>query len=233
MGAYRAVSAFVHGTHVNVPELIVKGTTTYRILHDHLGSARLVIDRSTGAVAQRLDYDEWGQISLDTNPGFQPFGFAGGVYNDQTKLVRFGARDYDPQVGRWTAKDQLGLRASFAMYAYSEGDPVNAIDPQGLQPTPTPTPPVTPSPSPTPRPCCNGKWEVVHWERRFSLLNVFGPKCYCWWLCIPCSGSYVWSGNFTSLPVTEGRVIYTGGEGLRRGDACFCGTPGPQTGCGE
>jgi RHS repeat-associated protein len=41
----------------------------------------------------------------DTNPGFQPFGFAGDLYDQDTKLVRFGARDYNPAVGRWTAKD--------------------------------------------------------------------------------------------------------------------------------
>ena len=47
---------------------------------------------------QRLDYDAFGQVLLDTNPGFQPFGFAGGLYDEQTKLVRFGARDYDGEV---------------------------------------------------------------------------------------------------------------------------------------
>ena len=29
----------------------------------------------------------------NTKLGFQPFGFAGGLYDNQTKLVRFGARD--------------------------------------------------------------------------------------------------------------------------------------------
>jgi len=53
-----------------------------------------------------MDYDEWGRAVLDTNPGFQPFGFAGGLHDRDTGLVRFGARDYDPETGRWTAKDQ-------------------------------------------------------------------------------------------------------------------------------
>jgi len=35
------------------------------------------------------------------------FAFAGGLYDADTKLVRFGARDYDPAVGRWTCKDPL------------------------------------------------------------------------------------------------------------------------------
>src|SRR3989475_8804284 len=49
------------------------------------------VDVATGAVVQRLDYDEFGQLVNDTNPGFQPFGFAGGLYDRDTNLVRFGS----------------------------------------------------------------------------------------------------------------------------------------------
>jgi YD repeat-containing protein len=52
------VSRFVYATRVNVPDYVVKGSTTYRIVTDHLGSPRLVINTSTGAIAQRMDYDE-------------------------------------------------------------------------------------------------------------------------------------------------------------------------------
>ena len=50
------------------------------------------MNASSGAVAQRLDYDEWGFVLSDTSPGFQPFGFAGGLYDHQTGLVRFALR---------------------------------------------------------------------------------------------------------------------------------------------
>ena len=73
----------------------------YRILTDHLGSPRLVVNTADGQVEQRIDYDEFGNVLLDTNPGFQPFGFAGGLYDPLTKLVRFGARDYNAEIGRW------------------------------------------------------------------------------------------------------------------------------------
>ena len=70
---------------------------------------------------------------MDTNPGFQPFGFAGGLYDPDTKLVRFGARDYDAQTGRWTTKDPIWFAGGQAnLYAYVHSDPLNRTDASGL-----------------------------------------------------------------------------------------------------
>ena len=91
----------------------------------------LVINTATGAIAQRMDFDEWGNVTLDTAPGFQPFGFAGGLFDAHTGLTRFGARDYEPRVGRWTAKDATGLSAGTNIYTYCFGDSINHIDPNG------------------------------------------------------------------------------------------------------
>jgi uncharacterized protein RhaS with RHS repeats len=96
-GAVKAT--FVYGLHVNVPEYMTTSSGTYRFIHDHLGSPRLVVDSTSGAVVQRMDYDSFGQVLADSSPGFQPFGFAGGLWDRDTGLVRFGARDYDPSVG--------------------------------------------------------------------------------------------------------------------------------------
>jgi RHS repeat-associated protein len=88
---------------------------------------------NTGSVIQRIDYDEFGRVTTDTNPGFQPFGFAGGFYDRDTGLVRFGARDYDAITGRWTAKDPIQFRGHDGnLYAYVFNDPVNLIDPSGF-----------------------------------------------------------------------------------------------------
>jgi len=89
-----------------------------------LGSPRLVVDTATGTVAQQLSYDEFGNIL---------FGFAGGIYDRDTKLTRFGARDYDAETGRWTAKDPIRFNGGDTnLYGYVLGDPVNFIDRNGL-----------------------------------------------------------------------------------------------------
>ena len=77
-GSGAVVSRFVYGTKRNIPDYMLKGGITYRMLSDQLGSVRLVLDAATGAIAQRMDYDAFGNVILDTNPAFQPFGFAGG-----------------------------------------------------------------------------------------------------------------------------------------------------------
>jgi len=118
-----------------VGDYIVKGGNTYRIITDHLGSVRLVLDVNSGSVAERIDYDEFGNVTYDSNPDFQPFGFAGGLYDTETKLVRFGARDYDAGTGRWTNKDPIGFGGGVSnLYEYVVNDPINSLDYNGLQP---------------------------------------------------------------------------------------------------
>lgn len=131
-GSGNVVSRFVYGDKATVPSYMVKDGSTYRVVSDELGSPRLIVDVATGIVVQRIDYDEWGQIVGDTNPGFQPFGFAGGLVEQATGLVRFGARDYDPATGRWVSKDPSGFVGGFNFYAYVNNDPINFVDPLGL-----------------------------------------------------------------------------------------------------
>jgi len=46
-----------------------KGGKTYWIVSDHLGSVRMVVDASTGEIAQRMDYDASGYVIRDTIRG--------------------------------------------------------------------------------------------------------------------------------------------------------------------
>ncbi|MBK9066951.1 MAG: RHS repeat-associated core domain-containing protein [Gemmatimonadetes bacterium] len=129
------VSRFVYGNRANVPDYLVRGGAVYRLVTDHLGSVRAVVDTATGAVAQWTSYDAWGNVLADSGSGFQPFGFAGGLTDGATGLVRFGVRDYDPTIGRWTAQDPVGFGGgSSGLHAYAGNDPVNLIDRTGRAP---------------------------------------------------------------------------------------------------
>jgi len=97
-----------------------------------VGTVQAVVDASTGEVVQRLEHDEFGRVLFDSNPGLQPFGFAGGLVDAETGLVRFGARDYEPIVGRWTARDPVRFAGGENVFSSSGGDPVNFTDGNGL-----------------------------------------------------------------------------------------------------
>jgi RHS repeat-associated protein len=138
LGADRAlVSTFVYGTRLNVPDYIVRnvGTSkvTYRVIADHLGTPRVVVNAASGEVVYRLDVDEFGNVLRESGDlTLLPFGFAGGLYDRDTRLVRFGARDYDAFTGRWTARDPILFGGGQTnLYAYVDNDPVNYVDPEG------------------------------------------------------------------------------------------------------
>src|SRR5262249_3272184 len=130
-GSVRAI--FVYGTRPSVPEYMILGSSSYRMIADQLGSVRLVADAASGAIVERIDYDEFGIVLSDTAPGMQPFGFTGGVRDLDSGLTRLGTRDYDPAVGRWTQKDALLFSGgSSNLYNYVAGDAINNNDPTGL-----------------------------------------------------------------------------------------------------
>jgi RHS repeat-associated protein len=123
----------------NVPEIIelLSGgvvTRRLRLIKDQVGTVELVTDVSTGEIVQRLEHDEFGRVLSDSNPGLQPFGFAGGLYDLETRLVRFGARDYDPAIGRWTARDPVRNASGANWYVFANGAPTAAADATGLKP---------------------------------------------------------------------------------------------------
>ncbi len=126
------VSQYVYGKSLNVPEYMLKGGRVYRIVTDQIGSPRFIIDDASGAVVQQIEYDTWGNVLSDSNAGFQPFGFSGGLYDLHTKLTRFGARDYDSQTGRWVTRDPIGFASqSSNLFGYVGNDPINRLDPYG------------------------------------------------------------------------------------------------------
>jgi len=106
---------------------------TYYMLYNQIGSLRAVVD-SNGLIVKRIDYDSFGNVILDSDPSFRiPIGFAGGLYDPDTGLVRFGLRDYDPSIGRWMAKDPIDFAGGdYNLYRYVGNSPVNVVDPYGL-----------------------------------------------------------------------------------------------------
>lgn len=109
------------------------GTTVrYYVGTDQLGSPRVVSDRD-GNVVLQIEYDAFGRITSESDPAFgMPIGFAGGLREPVTGLVRFGVRDYDPELGRFTTRDPLIFSGGQTnLFTYVRNDPVRLVDPAG------------------------------------------------------------------------------------------------------
>jgi RHS repeat-associated protein len=103
-------------------------------LEDGVGSIVGVIGATGVATGDRYHYDPFGRVTLNTGVVDNVWGFAGG-YTDSTGLLKFGARYYDPSLGRWTQQDpfagSIQNPATVNRYVYAGGDPINASDPTG------------------------------------------------------------------------------------------------------
>ncbi len=95
----------------------------------------MVVNTTNGTVEQSIEYDSFGNILSDSNPNFQPFTLAGGIYDNDTQLTRFGARDYDAREGRWTSKDPIKFDGGRNFYVYARNNPIILIDKTGKNPT--------------------------------------------------------------------------------------------------
>jgi RHS repeat-associated protein len=112
---------------------IERGGAKFFVATDQVGSPR-VVTNSSGVVQKVLDYDAFGDQVADSAPAFElPIGYAGGIDDRVTGLVRFGLRDLDTASGRWTARDPVLYEGGQAnLYVYVGNDPVSLRDPLGL-----------------------------------------------------------------------------------------------------
>jgi RHS repeat-associated protein len=117
----------VYGPGENEPlyQLDNQGRRTW-FSHDERGSTIAGADAS-GAAAGQQGYDDYGE----GNSSAYPHGFTGALRLRTTGLYYMRARIYDPKLGRFLQPDPFGYGDGMNMYAYTGGDPVNAIDPKG------------------------------------------------------------------------------------------------------
>jgi RHS repeat-associated protein len=124
---------FVYGSRSNIPDYMTWQGGTYKIVSTPAGTPRYVLQASAGTLAQALTFDDFGNVLADSNRAFTPFGFAGGLYDPDTGLTRFGSRDYEPTTGRFCSKDPIGFAGHDGnLYEYAFADPVTLTDSSGM-----------------------------------------------------------------------------------------------------
>ena len=129
----------------------------------NLQGSTVGITNPLGSYVSKYSYDPFGQVTTISAGSANPFTFVGqfGVSNDGSGLFDMTARSYDPSTGQFTSDDPINLAGGDTnLRRYVWNDPLNDLDPLGLQGVGTPpsnqtTPPPTPpsnqtTPPPTP-----------------------------------------------------------------------------------
>ena len=96
-------------------------------------NSTILITNETQAVAAKYTYDPYGNTTSSTGDGTQtinPWRYTGGWTDTQTGLIKFGARYYNPTLGRFTQRDPSGQETN--SYAYAGDNPISNSDPSGL-----------------------------------------------------------------------------------------------------
>ncbi len=121
---------YTHGPGMDDPIIRQAGATTQYFHQDGLGSV-VGLSNSADTTTATQRFDAWGNRIAGTGT-IPQYGYTGRE-PDETGLVYYRARYYDPQVGRFISRDPIGLGGGINQYAYVNNNPVNATDPLGLK----------------------------------------------------------------------------------------------------
>jgi RHS repeat-associated protein len=131
-GAPVAVMRLSSSTDAQSPNL-------FHVFADHLGAPRVITDSRDSKIVWRWDNaDPFGMVApLESTEAGRAFNynrrFPGQYYDKESNLHYNYYRDYDPQTGRYVQSDPIGLEGGINTYAYVENNPLNHIDPLGLE----------------------------------------------------------------------------------------------------
>ena len=161
---------YTHGPGADEPVEQLRGGSYYTYQKDGLGSVSRITDASQNSV-NTYDYSPWG----DTNGGgslSNPFRYTGREADSGSQLYHYRARIYDPSARRFVQKDPGGMVDGSNIYAYAGNDPVNRLDPTGLD-----------------------AWvwignSYAHYPEYPGITPYARPSCFLWWCVGPFASWY-------------------------------------------
>ncbi len=108
---------------------------TYFYTHDLTKNICEILSRDGSAVsiATTYDYTPFGAVSTSNSATPNTFTFSSEVLDQETGLVYYNYRHYNPTDGRWTSRDQVGELESFMLYLFLSNASLMRLDRLGLE----------------------------------------------------------------------------------------------------
>ncbi|MBO7635217.1 MAG: hypothetical protein J6S89_01420 [Paludibacteraceae bacterium] len=103
---------------------------TIRYFSHNLTSVTIVTDKRA-TIVQSFAYMPYGELLVEESSVDLDYRFSAKETDRETGLSYFGARYYDPSVAVWMGTDPV-FHASSNAYAYCLGNPINLVDPNGM-----------------------------------------------------------------------------------------------------
>jgi len=139
---------YIHGAKIDQPALQIKpGDPDMHYFHYDANGNCILQVHSGGAIVEQYEYDAFGYpyfydangtaMTVNGQPG-SPWGnrflFTGREWLSNLKLYDYRNRMYQPEIGRFLQPDPKEFAAGdHNLYRYCHNDPVNGMDPTGLQ----------------------------------------------------------------------------------------------------
>jgi len=127
---------YVYGAAGLVYEIDETATTTNMLFYhfDTRGSTIVLTDKN-GSPTDQIEYSPYGATTHRAGTNETPFCYNGqlGVQNDPNGLLFMRARYYNPNICRFINPDPTGFSGGLNFYAFANGNPINNVDPMGLQ----------------------------------------------------------------------------------------------------
>lgn len=132
----------ISGNQISLKSIAIEiEERAYAVLHDISGNVIALLDPAAREVVESYTYSAFGsekiydadQQQIYSSAIGNPWRYAEKPIDEETKLIYFGFRYYDPSIGRWIKKDPAGFIDGPNLYAYCHNNPLRCCDPFGLE----------------------------------------------------------------------------------------------------
>ena len=144
LGYYDATNHHLHGhlddvsiydralSDSEITDLVNDVDKRYEYHHINALGSNIVSTDDNQNVLARYEYDVFGAIRSETGTSDNTRKFTGKEFDADSNLYYYGARYYDPYIGRFTQRDPAGDGVNW--YAYTRNNPLKFVDPNGEEP---------------------------------------------------------------------------------------------------